>query len=130
MDIQSKVQYIKYSHKWRPTQHKLSQIDNTGSENSICPFCGEPKEDDDHPYQCPYPLMRDAQMETIALIKKSMEKINTYPILTEVITQYLKSWMRQTVPNILQKLIPTLPLHKLLLEATKQQDEIGWDNLL
>ena len=59
-----------------------------------------------------------------------MEKINTYPILTEVITHYLKSWMRQTVPNILQKLIPTLPLHKLLLEATKQQDEIGWDNLL
>ena len=70
MDTHTKVQYIKYSYKWRSTQHKLFQIDYAGSDNPSCPFCGDLKEDDDHPFQCIYPLMHDAQMELISLVKK------------------------------------------------------------
>jgi len=74
--------------------------------------------------------MRDAQMEIISTLKQSLTTIRTSSILIEVMTHYLKSWMRQTEPTFHHKLLSTLPLHKLLLDVIEQQTEIGWDNLL
>ena len=45
----TKVQYVKFSHKWRPRFE--------GSNTPICPFCGKTGEDNNYPFQCSYSLM-------------------------------------------------------------------------
>ena len=58
LPISKKVHYIKLSHKWRSTHHKLFQTSNGESQPPSCPLCGADKEDDDHPFQCINPIMQ------------------------------------------------------------------------
>ena len=130
LNTSQRVQFIKLSHKWRPTHYKLYQATNGDTQSPSCPLCGEEKEDDDHPYQCSNPIMRDAQMDEIRKTKLQLQDIGTYPLLTEAITFHLKHWFRQAQKNYTQRLLLHIPLHQSLLQNIKDQSEIGWDNLM
>ena len=47
--LEQKVSFIKYSHKWRLTNKKLTQMEYTENENPKCILCGE-IEHNDHPF--------------------------------------------------------------------------------
>ena len=109
---------------------KLHQIDYEGNDNPPCPFCGYTPEDNNHPFQCKYPMMRDAQIETINNIKTALSKINTYPFITETMIHYLQQWMGHSPSATQQKPLSSSSLHKNLQTAIQHQDEIGWDNFI
>ena len=53
------------------------------------------KEEDDHPFHCQHPFMKNAQQEAITTLKQKLKDIATYPLITEVIIYYIKQWMRK-----------------------------------
>ena len=57
--LEPKVSFIKYSHKWIPTNKKLYQMGYFENEDSECILCGE-IEDNDCPFQYTDPIMRDS----------------------------------------------------------------------
>ena len=59
-------------------------------------------------------MMRDTQMEFIQKFKQALQKIKTYPIITEIIAHYIKKWMRSEELNIATKLNKEAPTHTLL----------------
>ena len=83
------------------------------------------KEDDDHPFLCHSPIMRDAQMEEISKLKQKINEAGTYPLLTEVMTNYIKNWFRTEENTYIQRLISNIPLHQSLLQNINDQTEIG-----
>ena len=73
LTLEQKVSFVKYSHKWRPTNKKLHQMKFFETENAECILCGE-VEDDNHLFKCNDPIMRDAQEEIITDLCSSLEK--------------------------------------------------------
>ena len=69
-------------------------------------------------------------MEEITKLKKKINEAGTYPLLTEVLTHYLKNWFRTEENTYIQRLIPNIPFHKSLLQNIIDQTEIGWDHLV
>ena len=89
LTLEQKVSFIKYSHKWRPTNKKLHQMEYHQNETAECTLCGE-IEDNDHLFQCKDIIMRDAQEETITNMCSSLQKINTSPYIIKTIKTHLK----------------------------------------
>lgn len=90
-----KIQFIKLSHKRRPTEKKLYQTHYEESNSLECTLCGHPSEDDDHQYKYIYPTVREAQMKSIKELRQNLYHIHTNPILTKPIAKYTKSYMRE-----------------------------------
>ena len=130
LTIQKKVKYIKLSHKWRPTHHKLFQTSNGETQSPGCSLCGADKKNDNHPFSCTNPTMQDAHKESLKNLKKTLKTIGTYPLMTEVIIHYLKNWMKHTQPDYTHRLLQSIPIHHSLLQNIQDQTSIGWDNLL
>ena len=95
LTLEQKVSSIKYSHKWRPTNKKLYQMEYFENENTECILCGE-VEDDDYPFQCNDPIMRDSQEETITNLCSSLNKIQTSPTIIKTIKIYTQRWISFT----------------------------------
>ena len=106
LPLEQKVSFIKYSHKWRPTNKKLTQMEYDETENSECVLCNE-IEDDNHPFQCNDPIMQDVQEETLEILKTSLTKIHTSTTITSTIITHLRQWMRNT------ELPPSQSLHSI-----------------
>lgn len=81
--------------------HPSQIIPNINGETQppICPLCGVEKEDDDHPYKCNNPKMKDAHKEALDTLKQKLKAFGTYPLMIEVINHYLKHWMRGLTPD-------------------------------
>ena len=124
LTLSQKVSFIKYAHKWRPTNKKLLQMDYSENENAECTLCGEVK-DDYHPFKCKEPIMRDTQDETMEILKKSLTKIQTYPVLIIMIIKYIKGWMRNCPTTSQPTLHSKVLLHQELQRVVDQQNRIG-----
>ena len=90
LTLEQKVSFIKYSHKWRPTNKKLHQMKFFETENAECSLCRD-VEDNDHPFQCNDPIMRGSQEELITDLCSSLTKIHT----SSSIIKTLKIFIRQ-----------------------------------
>ena len=129
LPLEQKVSFIKHSHKWRPTNKKLIQMEYDETENSECMLCNE-IEDDDHPFQCNDPIMQDAQEETLEILKTSLTKIHTSTTITSTIITHLRQWMRNTELSPSQSLHPDIKYHQEIQKAINQQNKIGWDHFI
>ena len=74
--------------------------------------------------------MKDAQQDTSTTLRRDLNKLGTYPILTETVLHYLKSWTRQEEPTFTARLLPYIHLHQILMKAAREQDTIGWNHFL
>ena len=74
--------------------------------------------------------MRDAQMEEISKLKNKLNEAGTYPLITEVMTHYLKYWSRTEENTYTQRLLPDIKFHQSFLQNIEDQTEIGWDHLV
>lgn len=116
--LSQKIQFIKHIYKWTPRNKKLYQISYQECNLPKCPLYGHPQEDNNHPYKCTHPMMREAQMESIQKLRQSLQKIQTHPIITEIIAHHIKKWMRTEDPDIVHRL-NTKNTHTLLQKALK-----------
>lgn len=130
LPLPQKVQYIKFLHKWRPTQKNLFYSNSVRCSSPACLLCGEQEDNDDHLFHCTHPIMRDAQMETLATLRTALQEIEVSVTMIESIVHYIKSWMRITEPTFITKLSPSIPLHKIIIQAITEQDKIGWDHFV
>ena len=81
-------------------------------------------------FRCEHIIMRDAHIETLRTLKQNLSLIGTYPILTEAVIHYIKSWMRQEEPKFLFRLLPYVPSQQKLIHAINEQTKIGWNQFL
>ena len=130
LTLHQRISFTKFLHKWRPTQKIQFYTKADQFPTPDCPLCGTVEEDDDHPFQCPNAIMRDAQNETLATFRKDLTQIGTYSILTEALIHHIKGWMRQEHADYTHRLLPMVPLHNKLQLAINQQNTIGWDHLI
>ena len=121
--LPQRVQYTKYLHKWRATQKRLHLTNSERCSSSECILCNTPEEDDNHPFHCTNSIMKDAQHKALSTLCKDLNSIKTYPVLTEAIIHYTKSWMTQENPTFIKKLLPNVPIHSLLATAIHQQKQ-------
>ena len=88
------------------------------------------EEDDDHPFHCTNTIIKEAQYEALSTLHKDLNSIRTYPVLTEAIIHYTKSWMRQENPTFINKLLPNVLICTLFITTIHQQNKIVWDHLV
>ena len=69
-------------------------------------------------------------MEEISKLKNKLNESGTYPLITEVMTPYLKNWFRKEENTYTQRLLPDIKIHQSLLQNIEDQTEIGWDHLV
>ena len=98
LPLTQKVQYVKFLHKWRPTQKKLFHSNPERCSSPECTLCGFPKDNDDHIFHCTHPIMREAQIEALNTLCQDLHHLHIFPPLTEAMINYLKSWMREVPP--------------------------------
>ena len=99
------------------------------NKNTECILCGEVK-DNDHPFQCNDPIMRDSQEETITNLCSSLTKIQTSPTIIKTIKIYTQRWMSSSPHTPPTHLHPNIQHHQEILQATIQQEQIGWDHFI
>ena len=87
-------------------------MDNSENENAECTLSGE-IEDNDHPFKCKEPMIRDTQDETMDILQKSLTKVQIYPVITTTLIKYIKGWMMNS---------PTTSQHTLLSKVLSHQE--------
>lgn len=110
----------KFLHRWLPTGDRVFRYDNA-MYSKVCATCGCDDETNDHFLRCPG-RKRWQSMLRIDLRKQS-EKLDTDPILSEILLEGLQTWLNGT--NVV--LSPRYSTRYRTL--IQQQTKIGWNQL-
>ena len=129
LTLEQKVSFVKYSHKWRPTNKKLHQMNLFETENAEYTSCGE-VEDNNHPFKCNDPIMRDVQEEILTDLCSSLTKIHTSPSIIRILKIYIQKWMLNKPYTSTIQLHPNIQYHQEITLAIEQQEQIGWDHFI
>jgi len=119
----------KYIHKWRPTHKKLHQISHPGIITPTCPICAKEEDTDDHCFSCNHWELQQEQLKDLERLRQKIQKIKTYPIITQTITSHIYAWMRNIPPRATHFSISN-PLHLQVQKAIITQNSIGWDQMV
>jgi hypothetical protein len=103
-----------------PTGERLHRRDH--SYDDRCPTCHAPEESDEHLLQCPSPARRAWRSDLIKTLLKPLDKFLD-PVLHDILHEGLLCYFQ----NEPMDPTPYPPRYQTLL---KQQDSIGWSNLL
>jgi len=113
---------VKFLHRWLPVGKQVHRY-NPIIYSSQCPSCDEPVEDFHHFLSCPCPERRKWQSNLRTAIRHCTARMNTNPILVDLLIDGIHHWLHQT-PD------PPTPFSNTYEPLITSQTHIGWDQLI
>ena len=95
-------------------------------ENNLCPLCNLEKEDMYHLITCPDHRARATFDKSLRKLDKYMQRSYTHPSIRTIIIETLSDGNSKNF----QRHIPSTEYDSAFLDATRQQNQIGWLGLL
>ena len=119
----NKGQFCKLVHKQIPTMKIMKR--NGFSTTSLCPLCLKVEENWQHVFQCKSATALVEKESQMILLKKSLTRIRTHPVLQQRILSMLRQWLNGfsvTVPSNDEEM-------QMINEAFRDQSNLLYKNL-